>query len=205
MLEVSEEIGYGEWMVVSRRKDRKNGPVSDGPRRVQAQKGKSVAQPGGLTNGKTHPNSGQQYRPKGQHENGASSSRRTVDRNTDINPRTRPNENRPKPTTSAPSKEKSSGHRYEDNPLLRKSKNNTKTNAAVEVGGKAQSDKQSNKPIFSPVSSMEVVLDIPNPTSPKNQQPPFKESSITNPRKKPPNITTYHEFARASECNHELP
>ncbi|KAG5557881.1 hypothetical protein RHGRI_007949 [Rhododendron griersonianum] len=171
--EVSKEIGYGEWMVVTKRKERKNGPVgngSQGPRSVQTQKGKSAAQYVSLPNGKTHPNSGQQFRPKGQQEKGVGTSRQTADqqahpKDTGINPKARLNENRSKTNTSALTKEHTpSGHKYDDNPLLRKPRNNTKINQSVEVGTKAQNENQPNRPIFSPVSNMEVVLDIPNPT-----------------------------------------
>ncbi|KAI8563662.1 hypothetical protein RHMOL_Rhmol03G0126500 [Rhododendron molle] len=208
--EVSEDLGYGEWMVVSRRKERKNGPVNNGPRRVQAQKGKSVAQSVNMINGKTNPNSGQQYRPRGQPDNGAGPSRQPTfqqaqPKDTGTNLRSRPNETRFKPSNKASAKDNPlGGHRYEDNPLLRKLKNPTKANPVAEAGGKAQSDILSNRPIFSPISNMEVILDIPNPTPASNKQPPLPESSAPTLLEKPPDIMTYHEFARASECNREL-
>ncbi|KAI8524131.1 hypothetical protein RHMOL_Rhmol13G0126100 [Rhododendron molle] len=209
--DVSEGIGYGEWMVVSRRKERRNGPVVNGPRKVQAQRGKSAAQSVNLPNGKPNQNPSPQYRPRGQNENGAGPSnqpmtQQTQTKDTSTNPRPRQSETRSKPPNSASAKDNHQlGHRYDDNPLLRKPRNPSTSTPVVEIGATAQGEIHPNRPIFSPVSNMEVVLDIPNPNSTQNKQPPHLESSALTPLKKPPDIITYHEFARTTECNRELP
>ncbi|KAI8566029.1 hypothetical protein RHMOL_Rhmol02G0007400 [Rhododendron molle] len=196
--EVSEDIGYGEWMVVSRRRERKNGPMGHGPRRIPNNKEKSAAHSGGELNNRTNSNLSQQYKPRNPTENGAGPSRQTYVNHS--------KENRSKTTNSASVKEsKQQSHRYEDNPLLRKPKSANQPNPLSEVGSKAQREEYSSRPTVSPVSHMEVVLEVPNPNSSSNSTPPPSENLIPTPLRKPPDIATYHEFARASECNRELP
>lgn len=73
--EKSEEIGYGEWMAVSQKKTKKIGPIGNGPqgpKRVQAQNGKGLAQNVSMSNYKASTSSGLQYRPKENHKDQAS-------------------------------------------------------------------------------------------------------------------------------------
>ncbi|KAI8570072.1 hypothetical protein RHMOL_Rhmol01G0004700 [Rhododendron molle] len=195
--EKSEEIGYGEWMVVSRRKTKKIGPIGNGPqgpKRVQAQNGKGPAQNVSISKSKASTSSNLQYRPKENHRD-----------QTLVQQGKREGSSKQASNGNAQEKlDSQQGVRYEFNPLLRKLESSNKTSPPTEEGGKAQSDKPIDRPIFSPVSDMEVILDIPNPTPASHSQPPFSENSKTTPLRKPPDIIMYHEFARATECNREL-
>lgn len=128
-----------------------------------------------------------------------------------MNPRTKPNENHPKPMGNAQPKENTHlGHKYENNPLLRKPRNSPIDTTSKDGGEKAPKDSQPNRPVFSPISEMKVVIDITNPTSMQIISPLQKGNTKSNPNpsphlKKPPDIVTYHEFARVAECHRELP
>ncbi|KAE9464876.1 hypothetical protein C3L33_03217, partial [Rhododendron williamsianum] len=209
----TEEIRYGEWMVVTRRKPRKNGPTGNGPQgtnRLQAQSnGKCIAQNVSQNKNKASTSLGPQYRPnennrdqaKTQQEKAPSPQNQAMEkaaqqREMDKNHRPKPNDNRPKPNGSAQQKEISySGHKYENNPLLRKQKSNPPDITTMkEVGENTSNGSQPTKPIYSPINSVEVILDIPNPNSSQNPH-----------LKKPPDILTYHEYARTTDCSRELP
>lgn len=203
--EKTEEIGYGEWMVVNRRKTKKNGPIGNGPqglKQVQAQNGKGPAQSVIMNKNKAPTSSGLQYKPKENHKDQASVQQEKREGSS----KQASNGNAQKKSDHQP------GFRYEFNPLLRKQNNNTHDTVMKDVGGSPQKKDQPTKPTYSPIVGMEIVLDIPNPNTSSNIQLPPTENA--NPhsipkkntqQKKPPDILTYHEFARNSEGGGELP
>lgn len=172
--EKAEEIGYGEWMVVNRRKTKKNGPIGNGPqgpKRVQTQNGKGPAQNVSMHKNKAQASSGLQYKPKESHKDQVSVQQGKRDGSS----KNVSNGNAQKKTDHQP------GIRYEFNPLLRKQNNNIQDSYMKDVGGSPQKKGQPIKPTYSPIEGMEIVLDIPNPNNiPSNIQLP--PSEISNPQ-----------------------